>query len=847
MATGELAAALADYASSEGGSEETTDFETVREDLLLEPALRYPRSASGEDLFAESVAGVESGGSDEGANCSEPRGAAGREGALAETKHRRKRPVPEPAADFQAWKRYAGVRPPTMRLPWELPGMVGMALGFGRAETNWYDVPEAMEVPLPEHWEESESGSAPPTPKGGPRSGGTDEGKLPWQTAARSGLRLTLRDTEAGRLDAAHLSWRRLVESMGRSCQLFRVIQDATSEVEASESFEAAFFGKPSSTLAKRAGSLHLYLAWAQARGETPWPVTEERAFKYLLSLSQDRAPPSRATSWKEALGFAKGFCGLDLVEAALGSSRVKGIALKSFSPKEMQVKRDPLTLEQVRLLEMHVCDPAAEAQDKIFGGFLLYCVGARLRVGDAAKISQEPKLEQGQATAAEEGCLPYGFIEGGMVDHKRASKVRRKKVLPVVSLSSLTTSLPWAKTWLELREVTGLKASPNSPLMPAVGLDGGWLGVPIRTCDASTWIAALLNRLGGSSKGVGNVGSHSLKATLLSWAAKAGMDAKHRRLLGYHTKPKDRSMIEYSRDELAHPLLKLHEVLVAIFEGRFQPDSLRSGRWQTPGGPAEGASEAAKGEDVDVVSSLSPLMSGMISVDGQDQDASLSVASREGDGEEKKITGTLTVEGSTEAFVGLEEEGFASLRTPSWSLEGVTEAGKGKALSWKGAALSLREEDSKNPRLFEFVEMTPPLEAGDAETEANTSEEGSGDTETEVNDLSSIEEAMIAASNTNALVEGDLVPEFPEGGLVRAPSRPYTLHAVLGERLPLMGTKAARTACGREVSMNHRWLLQWPRLPRPLCGTCFKQLAARGATEPSEESSEEEGAGEAA
>eukprot|EP00972_Heterocapsa_arctica_P078118 11521972-Heterocapsa_arctica.AAC.1 len=41
---------------------------------------------------------------------------------------------------------------------------------------------------------------------------------------------------------------------------------------------------------------------------------------------------------------------------------------------------------------------------------------------------------------------------------------------------------------------------------------------------------------------------SHSCKATALSWAAKAGLRPGSSRLLGGHAKPKDLSMLEYSR-----------------------------------------------------------------------------------------------------------------------------------------------------------------------------------------------------------------------------------------------------------------------------------------------------------
>jgi len=44
-------------------------------------------------------------------------------------------------------------------------------------------------------------------------------------------------------------------------------------------------------------------------------------------------------------------------------------------------------------------------------------------------------------------------------------------------------------------------------------------------------------------------VATHSCKATLLAWSARAGFDHDVRRLLGYHSGSADQSMLVYSRD----------------------------------------------------------------------------------------------------------------------------------------------------------------------------------------------------------------------------------------------------------------------------------------------------------
>jgi hypothetical protein len=90
-----------------------------------------------------------------------------------------------------------------------------------------------------------------------------------------------------------------------------------------------------------------------------------------------------------------------------------------------------------------------------------------------------------------------------------------------------------------------------------------------------------LLLRHGVHASLLWNVGSHSLKATVLSWVAKAGVLKEHRRVLGYHEDPGDRSVFGYSRDIFAVPLREMERVIEAISDGSFLPDESRSGYWK--------------------------------------------------------------------------------------------------------------------------------------------------------------------------------------------------------------------------------------------------------------------------
>eukprot|EP00971_Amphidinium_carterae_P268675 5330039-Amphidinium_carterae.1 len=55
-------------------------------------------------------------------------------------------------------------------------------------------------------------------------------------------------------------------------------------------------------------------------------------------------------------------------------------------------------------------------------------------------------------------------------------------------------------------------------------------------------------------------------------------MDLESRSLLGYHFHPHLKSVLVYSRDTLADPLRHLDRLLSDVRDGRFKPDTSRSG-----------------------------------------------------------------------------------------------------------------------------------------------------------------------------------------------------------------------------------------------------------------------------
>ena len=118
-----------------------------------------------------------------------------------------------------------------------------------------------------------------------------------------------------------------------------------------------------------------------------------------------------------------------------------------------------------------------------------------------------------------------------------------------------------------------------TAPILPLPASDGAWTDRPMCTADVGRILRYLLatHRVLDPDR---NTGCHSLKPTMLSWCAKAGVSNDHRRALGYHTSKSDSSINIYSRDAVAPALASLRKVIDDVKAKTFMPDATRSGRF---------------------------------------------------------------------------------------------------------------------------------------------------------------------------------------------------------------------------------------------------------------------------
>ena len=333
---------------------------------------------------------------------------------------------------------------------------------------------------------------------------------------------------------------------------------------------------KSTNTILLRASSTKLFIKFCDRVGKSAFPVKEETAIEYLREAL---AIPTRGRKFVDTLVFMGCLFGLAGANAS-ESAQVQGLAYGGLKRKRPTVKRPPIPARVVMSWEKDVVLAAGtervledqELSIEVLKGHFLWLVHTRTRFGDAARLKQEPKLD-----LAADGT---GYIEASATweDHKTGRRVSRAgQLLPMVGLARGASGAKWASAWLALRRRAGLRAEVDGTLAPELLTNGSFGQGRMKTGDAIAALRSLLQK-----EGVGDhekFGTHSFKATMLSWCAKAGVGTETRKILGYHSQG-DQSMLEYSRDALAGPLRELQKVLQQVGTGSFRPDETRSGRW---------------------------------------------------------------------------------------------------------------------------------------------------------------------------------------------------------------------------------------------------------------------------
>ena len=323
--------------------------------------------------------------------------------------------------------------------------------------------------------------------------------------------------------------------------------------------------GRSESTLKARLGYLERYFAWCSDHRLAWVPLTVSATWKWMQAL-KDASPSAPTSGYQSLRWFAHMFqCAADA--DFFSSPLLKGSATHSLQAAPPLRQKPPILVSQVKRLEL-LTDSDEPALVNIVGGILV-ALYSRSRWMDLQRASS---LE----LDAPEGITYFGntFYQLNTSEYKTSKSGGKSRLilpltLPIFSLSGSQ----WFQNWLAARDRLGLpvQGAITPPLIRSVGAQGD-TPRPFNTSEVNSILAKI------AKPGEPVPTSRSLKATCLSWVAKAGVSPPLRKLLGYHVDATELSVNTYSRDLLAPPLRELVRVLSLIASGAFSPDTTRSG-----------------------------------------------------------------------------------------------------------------------------------------------------------------------------------------------------------------------------------------------------------------------------
>ncbi len=334
------------------------------------------------------------------------------------------------------------------------------------------------------------------------------------------------------------------------------------------EGLKNVFADRATGTLHSRAGALLRLVAWCHKHGHVPFPLREESVYQFMLN--SEGTAPTFLRSLLVSLRFAHHILGLTGADDVVSSQRVIGCAKLAYLKKRKLVQKDPLSVAMVVAMEAFVADLEKPPRERFVIGCFLICTFMRARFSDMMN------LVDFTADSFDHRGLPGGFVEAKVNRTKSAYTLERKTMyLPMTAPRCCVTGLDWFRGWQHARMMDSVPRGAGAPVFPAL-TNQGWSKVPMTAGAAADWLRKILLHWGFPRDRVGRLGTHSCKATTLSWLSKMGEPLEIRAQLGYHQT--QGSALVYSRDAMAGPIRRLQFVLEQIRERKFMPDQSRSG-----------------------------------------------------------------------------------------------------------------------------------------------------------------------------------------------------------------------------------------------------------------------------
>ena len=337
------------------------------------------------------------------------------------------------------------------------------------------------------------------------------------------------------------------------------------------ELLEETFEGKSTNTLAKRVNSLLHYLNyWRIIDEHTPdfLPFTSSLVYGYLKHLKTNNRL-SAAKDFLQCTKFCEHVVGLKSLDS-LSRPGISGIAKAAYSHVKPKKESRPLTVKEIIQLENFLIKGSGHHLDRYACGVFLCMLYGRARSSDFRNIDKV-------VVDFCDGSERTGYIEIHTVDYKsaRLSRMTGRPFIVLIPVYGLCGE-SWGKAFVSAATMNGIDLNlVSGPLLSCPDAAGQPTGRYPSANEVTAWVNGILDRLVANRQG--GFTSQGLKATMLSWASKAGLGEYDRHVLGGHSMKGRQTAATYARDTLTAPVKQLEEVISSVRHGSFLPDSSRA------------------------------------------------------------------------------------------------------------------------------------------------------------------------------------------------------------------------------------------------------------------------------
>ena len=305
--------------------------------------------------------------------------------------------------------------------------------------------------------------------------------------------------------------WCIVIECNLNLSEIGRFCFDCPEELH--DSVRAALGTKSPNTVVGRANAFLAMMRWhCNSRPHDPFlPLTESMVWKYITWLRENNCPPTKPSSLMQSIRFAHYIFGIDGSGSVLKSRRVTGACDLALAGKPTTKQARALTVAEVKKIHSFAANSNNNVVDRTVAAHMLLMLYGRCRHSDTLAVE----------SIEHDHCNDRGYILLNTRYHKGNRTVAKKSlVLPILIPTCGVGSELWAELWWESRTQTGLPTLGDieGPLMPAPKDAEGssWSKRPLTSQEVRQMLRSILECCDD-----GEVSSHSLKVTTLTWCSK--------------------------------------------------------------------------------------------------------------------------------------------------------------------------------------------------------------------------------------------------------------------------------------------------------------------------------------